>query len=442
MPLQIRRGTNAERLALSVPLAQGEPLWVTDDRKLYVGDGTTLAGSLVPVSGFGAEEAADAAAAALTSGVHSNISFSYDDANDRINATVSVANLLENLNLNNFNIVGTGNINIAGSFTGDFKGSIFSDSSLLLVDALDGKINLDGTVKGDIIPNSNEAYDIGSSSFRFKDLYLSGTSLYLGSAQITAAGSAIDLPIGSTVGGIPIPAPNPTSTSLVLDIQGSVFGDDSTMLVDGTNSVLRTNLLELTTDYIKSSSGNIYLGDTTDQISLSIAGTVGTPAQMQISSALDGSPGLTQFGPGFRLSSFNGTFASPTALITGDLIGQVNFQGKLNAGSFGLLDVDAVSIRAVVEDGGDLVSNIAEGKLQIAFVHGPDPNDTVLVEIGSYGNLTAPSIQPGTYADAAARDAYITSPSAGMIVYLSSTSKFTGYVDDAGAGSPGWVNLN
>jgi hypothetical protein len=44
MPLQIRRGTQAERLAMSQPLAQGELLYVTDDKRLYIGDNATLGG--------------------------------------------------------------------------------------------------------------------------------------------------------------------------------------------------------------------------------------------------------------------------------------------------------------------------------------------------------------------------------------------------------------
>ena len=49
MALQIRRGTDAERLALSgasAPLA-GELLFTTDTKKLFVGDGSTAGGVAV-----------------------------------------------------------------------------------------------------------------------------------------------------------------------------------------------------------------------------------------------------------------------------------------------------------------------------------------------------------------------------------------------------------
>jgi hypothetical protein len=42
MSLQIRRGTNAERLTITPALA--EPLWITDSKRLFVGDGSTVGG--------------------------------------------------------------------------------------------------------------------------------------------------------------------------------------------------------------------------------------------------------------------------------------------------------------------------------------------------------------------------------------------------------------
>jgi hypothetical protein len=43
--LQLRQGTNVER-GLITP-ASGEPIWVTDQKKLYIGDGTTVGGQFI-----------------------------------------------------------------------------------------------------------------------------------------------------------------------------------------------------------------------------------------------------------------------------------------------------------------------------------------------------------------------------------------------------------
>lgn len=74
-----------------------------------------------------------------------------------------------------------------------------------------------------IIPQLDITFDLGSSDYRFKDLYLSGSSIYLGSATITASGSAVTLPAGSTIAGTSI-------VDAVLPAQGS-----------STDKFLRTN---------------------------------------------------------------------------------------------------------------------------------------------------------------------------------------------------------
>ena len=62
------------------------------------------------------------------------------------------------------------------------------------------KLNLNAS----LIPTANETFDLGSSVSRWRDLYLSGSSIQLGSATITASGSSIVLPVGTTVGGTAI----------------------------------------------------------------------------------------------------------------------------------------------------------------------------------------------------------------------------------------------
>jgi len=57
------------------------------------------------------------------------------------------------------------------------------------------------SVSGHVIPSANTTYDLGSSSNRFNDLYLDGSSIKLGSATITASGTSVVLPAGSTISG-------------------------------------------------------------------------------------------------------------------------------------------------------------------------------------------------------------------------------------------------
>ena len=100
----------------------------------------------------------------------------------------------------------------------DIKGSVFGEDSTTLVDGLNSKINLDGTVKGNIIPDTDVTYDIGSSTHRFKDLYLSGNTIHLGTSTLS------------------VDANGNFQLSGGLQSNNPIVGDDSTLLVDTANS--------------------------------------------------------------------------------------------------------------------------------------------------------------------------------------------------------------
>lgn len=71
------------------------------------------------------------------------------------------------------------------------------------VDSSISSISLDlSSVNQSIIPDADETYDLGSSTYKWRDLYLSGSSIKLGNATITASGTSLVLPAGSTIGGV------------------------------------------------------------------------------------------------------------------------------------------------------------------------------------------------------------------------------------------------
>lgn len=57
------------------------------------------------------------------------------------------------------------------------------------------------TMTGNILPTANITYDLGTSSQRWKDIWLANSTIYLGAANISASGTAVVLPANSTVGG-------------------------------------------------------------------------------------------------------------------------------------------------------------------------------------------------------------------------------------------------
>ena len=238
MPLQIRRGNTAQRQNI-VPQA-GELVYDTDLGTIYVGDGET-AGGIASVN-ITPRDVRDQAAGIFTSGSHTGISFTYNGSEGTIDAVVDP-------DLSNYQGV------IRASA---FNGSLVADDSSLLVDALHGYINLNGTVKSNVVPDSDSAYDIGTSGLRFKDLYLSGSSLHLGSATITSVGSAVNLPAGSTVGGVAIGSGG-TGDGVVsgMNYNINIVGDDSTLIVNAT-----TKSVSAAGGFTGNITGNV-LGNTT-----------------------------------------------------------------------------------------------------------------------------------------------------------------------------------
>jgi len=193
----------------------------------------------------------------------------------------------------------------------DVQGSVYGDDSTVLIDGVSNKVNLDGTVKGNIIPDTNVAYDIGSSTKRFKDLYLSGNTIHLGTSTLSVdangnfafsgglksnnpivgddstllvdtANSSIPYAVLSGAPTIPSTTDNITEgTNLYYtdvradaradlkitalqtagfdgDIKGSVFADDSTLLVDGVNSKI---IGPVETSSLRTSERGVTLGN-------------------------------------------------------------------------------------------------------------------------------------------------------------------------------------
>lgn len=276
MSLRIRRGTDAQRTGIT-PL-EGELLYAIDTKKLYVGDGTTAGGiaidstlsvlndlgnvtvptpstnDVLAWSGTAWVNTAPTAATELTnltdvditsradkdilrynsaSSKFENIQFSSNDLNDVVSSTKDIGDVLKwngvafaaapelyqpNANLNNsivaddssllvdaFNgqLRGTFLGNGFGDWQGNFKGSVFAEDSSMMIDAVNGRLvgELHANHVGDVIA--------GNGITRVLDNGTNGTdAIFFGKVEGVHEGDQI----------------------------GSVFADDSSLMIDGTNS--------------------------------------------------------------------------------------------------------------------------------------------------------------------------------------------------------------
>jgi hypothetical protein len=218
MALQLRRGLNSERTGET--FAAGELVYTTDTKQLYVGDGTTTGGILVSNS-----------------------------------VASSPAQLTQNLNLNGFNISGSGNItatafvgdgsgltnlpNTGGSGTGvvegqeyaiDIQGSVRGDDTTIIVDSVLGRVSADFYGDGSNITNItlDQLSGVDTTGVTTDSiLKYNGANWVIGTDNNSGGG----LQAGDA-----------------FDVKGSVFGDDSSLLVDAVNGkitgpVLTTNLI-------------------------------------------------------------------------------------------------------------------------------------------------------------------------------------------------------
>jgi hypothetical protein len=333
MPLQIRRGTNAER-ELQTFIA-GELVWITDEQQLVVGDGQTQGGITVS-GGIGTTDVQAITAGMFTAGTHSNISFTYDQTNGVINASVSASSI---------------------------------DLS---------------QIDGDIIPNQNDLYDIGSPEFQFSTVYT--LSIQLGDAFIFSNADTVDLPLGSTIGGQEILS-NSGGTPLTLDkiqtINNSL--EISSFDLSNTNSqtlIIGSNNGESILQFVKNSNLDLY-EDT-------------------------GSYGLI----GFERNDINGTMA--TAQIYGGGTGQIYISA----------DKDGLPSPVLGEKATLAWDN---GKLGIGYFF---PSETL--DVNGSGKFTG-YIQFGSYTTNQRNQLTVAN---GMVIYNSTDNRFQGYQNNT------WINLD
>jgi len=113
----------------------------------------------------------------------------------------------------------TGLTGATGSFTGTLTQNLNANNY---------SISNIANIGGNLIPNANVTYDLGSSTFRWKDLWLSNSTIYLGDTVISATGNTVTLPEGSKVGNNLIP----TTSSDLADIDTNITPEVFTLNVD------------------------------------------------------------------------------------------------------------------------------------------------------------------------------------------------------------------
>ena len=281
MALQIRRGTEAQRGSLSglnTP-AIGEPLYTTDTKKLFIGDGSTTGG--VALGYYGAVNVAGQSSLSaanntdtLTFIAGDNIVLTTNATNDSI--TISAPRDVEIFNTGSLNIFQN---NILGLNSNE--NIVIKASGTGVIDVQSG-LTVSGTITGNLTGNVT-----GN---------VSGTAASVTNASqpnITSLGTLTGLTVNGTV----------TATTVVGNfdgqLNGSVFSDNSTLLVDAINNIHNGSF---TTGEITISDHTISTLNSNQDLVIDLAGTGRLDVQATIQAS--------------RLEMFNDVFTGGIALTS------------------------------------------------------------------------------------------------------------------------------
>lgn len=351
MALQIRRGTNAERLSITPEV--GEPIFAVDTGEFFIGDGLTLGGILV--SGTLVNETSPA--------------------------------LGTDLDLNGNNIVGTGNINIDGTIT--------ATGNINLGDGADDNVIIGGQIASALTPDTDNTYDLGGLTARWSEGFIKTVR-----SDLVVANSVEANTVGTHIGSVQL-----SDSSLVVDgATGTIYAGTAPIAQSGSY----VNIGE---------SGGVLsnlqvLGDTAGGSVLIVNGTTGANA--------------FEF-PTINLQAHRGTVDAPTAPTSSDVVGGFTFNAYTGADYVVAGTIGAVTEGAIAPADVEVPTTIRIGKVsnQLAVNGG-------YLEITSDGFASAPSFTVGSFATGAEPG----SPTAGQIIFDSTTSKFKGWDGTA------WVDFH
>ena len=398
MALQIRRGLQT---ALPATPADGELLYATDTGNLYIGvSGTpTIVNS---GGGGGATAISDLSDVTSISGITAGQALLWDSGTSKF---------------------------VAGNIPAGY-----ADADVQTF--LGG-----GTLAGHIIPATDVTYDLGSATYKFRDLYLSGTTITLGTKTISVTGGG-DLNISGTTipnassGNLATEAYVTTSISNVVDSApgalntlnelAAALGDDANYATTTTNAIaLKANtsalstvatsglFADLSTRPTISLSGNdlTYDGTTIDLTSVGATGATGAAGATGDAGAAgaqgiqgiqgpQGDTGTTGAAGSAGAAGADGTSISSGAVSSGTLTltmsdaSTVTVSGSVN-GATGASGTNGVGITGTALVGDNLTLTYSNTSVQdVGSVRGPTGTT------GAAGNdglsITSGSVSGGT----------------------------------------------
>jgi hypothetical protein len=404
MALQIRRGPTIDRLGDGSPqnpgryFAEGELVYDTTDKEVYIGDGPpgTVGGGTLggkPITTFTADQAKDAAGATLTdNGLHSNISFTYNSSTKKLSAVVALdgtyndlvqdttPELGGNLLLNGNNIIGSGDIAITGdisatTFNGNVIGQTSDISNHVTDDLAEGSTNryyLDSRARAAISVSSSGggtlAYSsttgiinyTGPSDSDYRAAFSGGTGVSIASG-VVSIGQAVGTTSSVTFNSV-------NASTFTGDLTGNVTGNVSGSAGSITNGVYTVG--DQTINGVKTFTSSI-ISNLTGNVTGDVSGNAGTVTDGVYTTGSYTNPSWIVSIPGTKI----------TGDITANIVGNINGVVTGTAGSalFGSVSTDTGTIVVNGTTGNVVTPSISVTTIESNPSGSADPNISFFV---------------------------------------------------------------
>jgi hypothetical protein len=352
----------------------------------------------------------------LTLSAGNNISISGNNTSKTVTIGVTGISLNSISNgTSNVNVVSSGG-NITVGVAGTNNVAVFGSSQI--------------TFAGNVLPAANVTYSLGSSTQRWKDLWVSNSTIYLGEYAITTTGNALVFNNQTVI--------TANSTSPVVTT-GNVTGGNlvTTGVVSATGNVSGGNL---TTAGQVTATGNISGGN------LNVTGNIVDTGALSLITGASGNINLAPNGTNTLIATTTGANVTGTLGVTGNITGGnlsgTSITGTLttaaqtnitSVGTLGSLTVTANVAGGNLTTAGQVVatSNVTGGNLRTASVtigNGPISGLTTISASGNanVGNLGAATVVATTLTGTLSTAAQTNITSVGTLGSLSVTGNISG----------------
>lgn len=239
--------------------------------------------------------------------------YTYDDVNyfwEDITGGSLVANSTAIINGNSTAVVSQNGGNIAITVGGTANTAVFAQDRV--------------TFAGNLLPDANVTYDLGSSSQRWRDLWISNSTIYLGDSVLSAQGNVLTVDGSAVITG---------SNANTIDLSGNITGGNITTAGNVTGAYIIGNGSQLTglaasygnanvAAYLPTYTGNVGAGNVIATGNVSGSYIIGNGSQLTGLPASYGNANVASYLPTYtgNISAGNVTVAASGTVSAGALI--------------------------------------------------------------------------------------------------------------------------